>query len=170
MPMPVDTASVRRPTRKEIDLYYKTHRRQFLAPERVHVLHIVKNVNELTSHDKALAIMKQAREELAEGVAFSDIARKYSDCGDNGGELGWFGRDVMVEEFDDVVFNLAAGETTDIFETRFGLHIARLIEKRPEEILPLREVYDQIAEELYRQRLDAAGAASASCANEATRR
>jgi parvulin-like peptidyl-prolyl isomerase len=162
-----NTAAVRRPTRKEIDLYYKTHRRQFFAPERVHVFHIVKNVNELTSRDEALAIIQQAQQELAQGAAFSDVARKYSDCGENGGELGWFSRDVMVEEFEDTVFNLAAGETTDVFETRFGLHIAHLVEKRPEEILPLREVYDQIAEQLYRQRLQAAGAAGASCGTEA---
>ena len=168
--MPVDTATVRRPTRKEVDLYYKTHRRQFLAPERVHVFHIVKNVNELTSRDEASAIMQQAQQELAQGAAFSDVARKYSDCGDNGGELGWFSRDVMVEEFEEIVFNLPAGETTGIFETRFGLHIARLIERRPEEILPLREVYNQIAEELYRQRLQAAGASGTSCGTEAITR
>lgn len=165
-----NTAVVRRPTRKEIDLYYKTHRRQFLAPERVHVFHIVKNVNELATRDEALAVMKQAREELAEGAAFSDVARKYSDCGGNGGDLGWFSRDVMVEEFENVVFNIAAGETTDIFESRFGFHIARLMEKRPEGILPLREVYDQIADELYRQRLQAAGASGASCGVEGTTR
>jgi len=165
--MPVDTAPVRRPTRKEIDLYYKTHRRQFLAPERVHVFHIVKNVNELTTRDEALAVVQRAQQELAQGAAFADIAHKYSDCGDNGGDLGWFSRDVMVEEFEDIIFNLAVGETTNIFETRFGLHIARLIERRPEEILPLREVYGQIAEELYRQRLQAAGAATASCRTEA---
>jgi peptidyl-prolyl cis-trans isomerase C len=168
--MPGEQVPVRRPTRKEIDLYYKTHRRQFLAPERVHVFHIVKNVNELTGRDEALAVMKHAQEELAQGAAFPEVARKYSDCGDNGGELGWFSRDVMVEEFENIVFNLAAGETTDIFETRFGLHIARLIEKRPEEILPLREVYDQIAEELYRQRLQAAGAPEPACGTEATAR
>jgi peptidyl-prolyl cis-trans isomerase C len=167
--MPADTPPVRRPTRKEIDLYYKTHRRHFRAPERVHVFHIVKNINELTSRNEAMAVMKQAQKELQEGAAFCDVAHKYSDCGDNGGELGWFGRDVMVEEFEDVVFNLSAGETTDIFETRFGLHIARLVEKRPEEILPLREVYDQIAEELYRQRIQAAGAPAASCGTEAER-
>lgn len=150
-------SSVRRPTRKEIDLYYKTHRSTFRAPERYHVLHIVKNVNELNTREEALAIITKAQEELAQDARFSDAADKYSDCAGNGGDLGWFSRDVMVEEFEEAVLGLAAGERTGIFETRFGFHIAQMVEIRPEEILPLREVYDQIAETLYQQRLEAAG-------------
>ena len=125
------SAPVRRPTRKEIDLYYKTHRSQFRAPERVHVFHIVKNVNELTTRDEALALVAKAQQELAAGAEFTDVAKKYSDCGDNGGDLGWFSREVMVEEFEETVFSLAPGETTEIFETRFGVHIARLVGRKP---------------------------------------
>src|SRR5436853_2633620 len=42
--VPASALPVRKPTRKEIDLYYKTHRSKFHAPERIHALHIVKNV------------------------------------------------------------------------------------------------------------------------------
>jgi peptidyl-prolyl cis-trans isomerase C len=149
-------SAVRRPTRKEIDLYYKTHRSNFRAPERYHVRHIVRNVNDLNTREEALAVSTKAQEELAQGARFSDVADEYSDCAGNGGDLGWFSRDVMVEEFEDAVLGLAAGERTGIFETRFGFHIAQMVEIRPEEILPLREVYDRIAETLYQQRLEAA--------------
>lgn len=143
-----------------MDLYYKTHRSQFRAPERVRVLHIVKNINELTTREEAQAVMTQAQQELEGGMEFSEVAKKYSDCGENGGDLSWFPRDVMVEEFEEAVFDLAPGETTGIFESRFGMHIARLVDRRPAEILPLREVYEQIAQAIYEQRLNAAESAT----------
>lgn len=151
------TAVVRKPTRKEIDLYYKTHRSSFFAPERVHVLHIVKNAEADSQHQKARLILEQAERDLCEGMSFSEAADRYSDCKGNGGDLGWFTRNVMVEEFEEVVFNLQPGQVSPIFATRFGLHLALLLEKRPAGIRPLSEVYDEIADVIYRARLEKIG-------------
>jgi peptidyl-prolyl cis-trans isomerase D len=132
------------PTRKEIDFYYKTHRSQFFAPERIRIGHIVKNIDEWTSRDAACAVIEQAKCELMRGESFDSVAQRHSDCGSNG-ELSWFSRGVMVEEFDDAVFGLDKGETSPIFETRFGFHIVRVLDKRPAGIAPLSEVYDEIS-------------------------
>jgi parvulin-like peptidyl-prolyl isomerase len=59
----------------------------------------------------------------------------------------------MVEEFDDVVFALNKAETSSIFETRFGFHIVRVLDKRPAGIAPLNEVYDEIRALLSRERI-----------------
>jgi len=52
---------------------------------------------------------------------------------------------VMVEEFDELAFRLDKGETSPIFETRFGFHIVRVLDRRPAGIAPLGEVYDEIS-------------------------
>src|SRR3954467_9339830 len=104
------TVPVRKPTRKEVDLYYKTHRSSFFAPERVHVLHIVKNVHADSDRHEAQLILEKAESELRAGIGFSEVADRYSDCTGNGGDLGWFTREVMVEEFEEVVFNLQPGQ------------------------------------------------------------
>ncbi|HSU30142.1 MAG TPA: peptidylprolyl isomerase [Bryobacteraceae bacterium] len=132
------------PTRKEIDYYYKTHRSRFFSPERIRVAHIVKNVDEWTSRDAARAVLEQAQDELMRGEGFDSVARRHSDCGSNG-ELSWFSRGVMVEEFDEAAFCLEKGETSSIFETSFGFHIVRVLDKRPAGIAPLSEVYDEIS-------------------------
>jgi len=145
---------VRKPTRKEIDFYYKTHRSSFQAPERVHVLQIVKNAEAPAEREAAFTAMQKIEARLKAGEDFSSLADVESDCKGNGGDLGWFARGVMVEEFEDVVFELSPGEQSPIFETRFGLHIVRMLEKRPPGIQPLSEVYEAISHHLYRSRLE----------------
>ncbi len=141
----------RRPTRKEIDYYYKTHRSQFQAPERIHVANIVKNVDETADRETARQSMEEAAKLLADGREFMEVARLYSDCGD-ACDLGWFVRGFMVEEFDDVAFELSLGATSPVFETRFGFHIVRLLERRAAGIQSLGEVHDWIGDKLFAQR------------------
>jgi peptidyl-prolyl cis-trans isomerase C len=146
------TKGVPRPTRKEIDLHYKTHRSQFVAPERVHVRQIIKNVDERTDHESARAAIEEAETELRTGAEFGSVADRFSDCAGNGGDLGWFPRGVMVEEFDNVVFHLEPGEISPIFETGFGFHIAQLLERRPAGPQPLSEIRDRLSAALYEER------------------
>ncbi|MDE7413355.1 MAG: peptidyl-prolyl cis-trans isomerase [Muribaculaceae bacterium] len=62
----------------------------------------------------------------ADPSKFEDIARRFSDdkgSAVKGGKLDWFGRGVMVQEFDSVAFALPDGEISEPFKTRFGYHI-----------------------------------------------
>ena len=151
------TSPVRRPTRKEIAFYYKTHRSQFHVPEQVHVFHIVKNLDETTDRDAAFALIQKAADEIANGTPFAQIADQYSDCAGNGGDLGWVERGVMVEEFEAVVFELAVGQISPMFETCFGFHVATVTEKRGPGILPMGAVYDHIADFLSSRKTAKAG-------------
>ena len=72
--------------------------------------------------------------ELMNGAVFSDLAREHSkDPGSatNGGELGWFGINMMVPEFQDVAFDLKeVGDVSKPVKTQFGYHIIKLLGKR----------------------------------------
>ncbi|MBU0625145.1 peptidylprolyl isomerase [Patescibacteria group bacterium] len=73
---------------------------------------------------------------LKEGADFEQLAQENSDdpsSGANGGDLGWFGRGVMVEEFENAAFSLAAGELSDVVQTQFGFHIIRVDEVETED-------------------------------------
>lgn len=97
--------------------------------EMVHAAHIVKNVDEHTSEADALAAMQAALQALQSGRSFEEIADEVSDCRGGGGDLGWFPRGTMVEEFERVVFALRPGEVSDVVRSPFGFHIAKLIER-----------------------------------------
>jgi parvulin-like peptidyl-prolyl isomerase len=62
----------------------------------------------------------------------------------------------MVEEFEEVIDALAPGEVSEIFETPFGFHLARLDDRRPERSKDLEEVRDEITRELLETNRDGA--------------
>jgi len=146
------TAAVPPPKPKEVGEYYRTHKNQFWMPEMVHAAHIVKNIDEYTSEEAAREAIEQIVRKLDEGADFAALADEHSDCPGNGGDLGWFGRGEMVEEFEQVVFALQPGERSGIFRTAFGYHVARVLERRPEGAAEFPEVKDRIAEVLHEEK------------------
>lgn len=67
--------------------------------------------------------------------AFSEFAQEYSDdlgSAQDGGSLGFFGKGVMVPEFEEAAFALEVGAVSDIVETQFGYHIIKVTDKDEE--------------------------------------
>ncbi|PIR94087.1 protein translocase subunit SecD [Candidatus Falkowbacteria bacterium CG10_big_fil_rev_8_21_14_0_10_39_11] len=63
---------------------------------------------------------------LATPDNFSDLVKEHSSepgASVNAGDLGWFGRGVMVSDFEDAVFNMETGQISDVIETEFGFHL-----------------------------------------------
>lgn len=90
--------------------------------------------------DSALAAARaEARDlrlRLLEGAPFDSLATEHSDdpgSAAEGGDLGWFRRGGMVQQFDETVFSMVEEEISDLVETRFGFHIIRLDRIRPGE-------------------------------------
>jgi parvulin-like peptidyl-prolyl isomerase len=142
---------VPKPSKAAIQQYYEENQEQFKSGERARVAHIVRYVNWQTDEQTAYEAISKAHEELKNGVAFETVVDKYTDCADSGGDLGLVMRGQMVEEFEDVVFNLGPGQISDIFRTRFGFHIAKVYTREPASIASLEEVKDRIADMLKEQ-------------------
>ena len=140
-----------KPSKSAIQEYYEENKEQFKSGESARVAHIVKYLNWQTDEETAYNAMKQAQDELKNGAAFEAVVDKYTDCADSGGDLGYVVRGQMVEEFEDVVFNLGAGEVSDVFRTRFGFHIAKVYDRKPATVPELEEVKDRIVDALEKQ-------------------
>jgi peptidyl-prolyl cis-trans isomerase SurA len=75
--------------------------------------------------------------ELRRGADFATAARRFSqDPGskDQGGELNWFRRGVMVPEFERVAFSLKPGVVSDPVESPFGFHLIQVERIQPAEV------------------------------------
>ena len=80
------------------------------------------------TEDQAQQIMKR----LHDGEDFAKVARRFSSCpsGKNGGDLGWFGRGMMVPEFEKVAFDEEVGKVIGPVKTQFGYHVIRVTGKK----------------------------------------
>jgi parvulin-like peptidyl-prolyl isomerase len=140
-----------KPSQAAIQEYYDKNKGQFKSGESARVAHIVKYVNWQTDEETAYNVMTQAQDELKKGSAFEAVVDKYTDCADSGGDLGYVMKGQMVEEFEDVVFNLGVGDISDIFRTRFGFHIAKVYDRKPAAVPELEEVKSEIVNTLKEQ-------------------
>jgi len=142
---------VPKPSKDVVLKYYQENKERFKSDERVRIAHIVKYVNWQTDEATAENLIVKAQDELKNGAVFEKLVAKYSDCPENGGDLGYIIRGQMVEEFEDMVFNLGVNDVSDIFRTRFGYHIAKVYDRKPAVLQSFEQVHDQVLEALKNQ-------------------
>ncbi|MCD4690241.1 peptidylprolyl isomerase [bacterium] len=123
-------------TWRDVEDYYEEHGKEIaIVPEAFHVAGVVSAPKVAESAKRAAyERLDAARAERQSGSTFADVAAEYSEDASaaRGGDLGWFGRGIMLPEFEDAAFALAVGEISGVVPTRFGFHIIK-IEERDEE-------------------------------------
>lgn len=103
------------------------------------------------ARDSVRAQIEDIRARAAAGEDFAALASEYSQdpgSAQQGGDLGFFRRGAMVEEFGDAAFALAPGEVSPVVQTPFGYHVIKAEERREPDFETLREGY---AEQLKQQ-------------------
>ena len=136
-------AHVADPTEDEVTAFYEAHKAEYVAPPQVLCQHILVK----GSNDAALDKIKEIRERIVNDKAdFAEEAKKHSDCpsGAQGGSLGWFGRGMMVPEFDKAAFEMKKGEVSGVVTTEFGYHIIYKADERGGGQQTIVDVHDQI--------------------------
>ncbi|OGY85430.1 MAG: hypothetical protein A2233_02435 [Candidatus Kerfeldbacteria bacterium RIFOXYA2_FULL_38_24] len=82
-----------------------------------------------SAKEKADAVYQEV---LSGAKPFSEYATEYSDdsaSAENGGELGFFGKGEMVQEFETVAFALNIGDVSQPVKTQYGYHIIKVTDK-----------------------------------------
>jgi len=126
---------------------YELNKDKYMEPEQVHAAHIL-----IATHGKDPAEARKTAEEvkakLAAGGDFAALAAAYSDDKGNkgkGGDLGFFGRNKMVKEFEQAVFAMKEpGEISEVVKTAFGFHVIKFIERKPPRQKPFEEVKESL--------------------------
>jgi peptidyl-prolyl cis-trans isomerase D len=149
---------------QEIEYYYEDNQDQFTREMQVRARHILFSLpsdasveQEEKVKEKALSVLEKA----LGGQDFSGLAKEYSEdisTKDQGGDLGYFPKGRMIEQFEEAAFNMEKGQISDLVKTAYGYHIIKVEDIR-EEKEDLEEVRDQISDILI-------GNASIDLANE----
>lgn len=122
-----DQQSAPEPDSAAVVEYYNTHKDRYYRPAEAE-LQYVEFTKEPSEADKEglRSQIEMLHDEIEAGADFAQLARDLSEDGsaENGGNLGWFGRGQMVEEFEEAAFALEdSGDVSDPVQTQFGWHI-----------------------------------------------
>jgi peptidyl-prolyl cis-trans isomerase D len=134
--------------------YYEQNKGRYGSEEQRRASHILiasEGGDKAAARKKAEGILAALK---ANPGDFARIAKEQSkDPGSaaQGGDLGFFGKGMMVKPFEDAAFRLKAGETSEIVETDFGFHVIRVTEIKPAEAKPFAEVRAEIEKDLRTQ-------------------
>ncbi|PLX97122.1 MAG: hypothetical protein C0621_00335 [Desulfuromonas sp.] len=134
---------------EEIAAYYESNRDNFDQPAQVRARQIV-----VASKEEGETLLGQLRR----GEDFAKLAAAHSLSPDSaeGGDLGFFAKGDMPQEFDDTVFTLPVGRLSGLVKSEYGYHVFRVEERREAIQLTLEAVKDEIRERLLSEKKDAA--------------
>jgi len=142
----------------DIEAAYKANAARYSTPEQRQASHILiradKGAPEAAvkeASDKAEQILAQLK---AAPEDFAKLAKQHSQdpgSASKGGDLGFFGRGMMVKPFEEAAFASTQGQISSVVRSDFGFHIIQLTGIKPERARPLAEVRGEIAAELKRQ-------------------
>lgn len=142
----------------DAEKFYNQNKDSFKEHEKLHVSHILINVDPKADKDKkkeARKKIEQVQKKLKEGGDFAILAKEFSDCpsASEGGDIGFFVPGDTVKPFEDAAMALKPGEISDIVETDFGYHIIKLMERVPETIMSFEQAKDEIKKYLKDQQI-----------------
>ncbi|MCP4684188.1 MAG: hypothetical protein GY867_01970 [bacterium] len=119
--------------------------------DQLHLRHFLLEIaasQEDTLNTRALA--DSLMTEIDNGADFGELAKIYSSDDESraqGGELGWFAIDQLPPDLaSSVVGWTTSGELRGPVDTRFGVHVLKLLEYQPEKELTLEDSFDRIKE------------------------
>lgn len=144
---------------EDVKKYYDEHRAELEAPEQRRAAHILIAVSAKASQaeqDAAKAKAEQLLQQIKQTPAkFAELAKKNSQdpgSAENGGDLGFMGRNMMVKPFEDVTFALKQDEISGLVKTDFGYHIIKLVALKPAKLPPFDEARESVANKLRQQK------------------
>ena len=140
-----------------LEAYFNENRNEFVAEDEREMRHILVAANAGADADTEGAARAKAEDLLAQlqnGADFAAIAAANSDdpgSAQNGGDLGWVSRGMMVKPFEDAGFSLAIGERSGLVRSDFGYHIIEVTAVRGGGDAQFGEMRDKVAA-AYRRR------------------
>jgi peptidyl-prolyl cis-trans isomerase D len=150
-------AATAKVTDDELKAFYEKNKAQFSEPEQRRASHIL-----IAVEANADAAAKAKAKEKAEGILaqvkaspgkFDELAKATSDdtgSAEQGGDLGFFSRDMMVKPFADAAFAMKEGEISDLVQSEYGFHVIKVTGVKGSGEKPFEEVKAELAA-MYRQ-------------------
>ena len=138
--------------------YYTANPQLFKQPGEVRASHILIKLDPAADEAKkaeAQTKINMIQQKLRNGEDFAELAKTSSEGPSSvkGGDLGFFKRGQMVKPFEDAAFALEPNEVSEIVQTRFGYHIIKVVDKKPERTVDYEEIKIRLEEHLKQRKV-----------------
>ena len=126
----------------------------------VHARHILVTVDPKATPEEVEAARKKAQAIVEEarrpGMDFSSLAKARSEgpSREDGGDLGFFRRGVMVPAFEKAAFSMKVGEVSEPIRTNFGWHVLKVEERRAVGVAGYDEMRPKLEPQLRQQKTE----------------
>ena len=142
----------------EAKAFYDGNPEYFKEPEAIRVSGILIKVDpksEPAKKEEARKKLEDIEKRVQKGEDFAVLAKDFSEDASaaQGGDLGMIPRGKMPKALDDAAFSLKPGEVSNVVETELGFHLIKVHEKKPEKVVPFKEVEEKIRQHLANQKL-----------------
>ncbi|MEX2581037.1 MAG: peptidylprolyl isomerase [Verrucomicrobiales bacterium] len=130
-------------------------REGFVEPEKIRARHIFLSTVEVDDDTREEMIRDLHRQLVEKESTFEELAEAFSEdprTKKRGGDLNWFARDRMPEDFAEAAFSLEPGELGEPFRTSLGWHIVEVLDRQPERPVEFEEVENEIRRHLQNRR------------------
>lgn len=126
-------------TKEKLTAMYEQFKKDNPPQDEMQASHIL-----LKTEKEANDVIKQ----LNKGADFAELANKVSENkGLEGGDLGYFTRDLMVQEFSEAAFRMKEGEISKKpVKTKFGYHVIKAGPHRLSEVPSFEEVEKELTQ------------------------
>lgn len=115
--------------------------------------------------ENADAVTLKAKEKFAHdllerakaGEDFAKLAKDFSQdpaTRDEGGDLGYFGRDMLPKPIEEMVFAMKVGEVRGPVRADRGFHVIKLVDRRTSEVKPLAAVKEELRGQLRQKEME----------------
>ncbi|MEA1050276.1 SurA N-terminal domain-containing protein [Lamprobacter modestohalophilus] len=142
----IDEASLRERYELRLD--------EFTAPEERKVRHILLSVPVDADRkvlDETRKRLQEVQQRITAGEPFAALAAEVSEdpgSAEQGGELGWVGRDALDPAFEQAVFTIEPETLSEPVRSRFGYHLVEVLEVRGGEPKPFEAVKEELIADL----------------------
>jgi len=129
--------------------YYHSNREKFKTPTKIHVSHILLPAakDDLEAREKHRQLCDILLADIQRNPnVFADYANRYSACPSKaqGGDLGFITKGQTVAEFERAIFAMKPGIADRPIESRYGIHLVQIHERKEGQALSYELVKDRI--------------------------
>jgi len=145
-------------TTRDAERYYDANPHRYVTDLKVHIRHIMLEVEEDAPSDRVQAVterLRELRQEALDGADFAALARAHSQGAGagEGGDIGWIKPDSLPDPLARVAAVAEKGSISEPVRTSLGYHVLKVEDRQGGERQPFAAVSDEIRKELYNKTL-----------------